>query len=36
MTLDCGIGVLVDWSQVHAGILFQNCQINAGITVQKL
>jgi len=29
----CHIGVLVEWSQVHAGILFQNCQINAGIQV---
>lgn len=29
----CHIGVLVDFSQVHAGILFQNCQINAGVQV---
>ncbi len=31
----CAVGVQVDWSQVHAGILFQNCQINAGVQVNE-
>jgi hypothetical protein len=29
----CITGVLVDVAQVHAGLLFTNCQINAGIQV---
>ncbi len=31
----CLVGVQVDWSQVHAGVLFQNCQINAGVLVNE-
>ncbi|MEO8269655.1 MAG: glycosyl hydrolase family 28-related protein, partial [Aureliella sp.] len=31
----CAVGVQVDYSQVHAGILFQNCQINAGVQVDE-
>jgi len=31
----CSVGVQVDYSQVHAGILFQNCQINAGVIVNE-
>lgn len=31
----CTVGVQVDWSQVHAGVLFQNCQINAGVLVNE-
>ncbi len=31
----CQVGVLVDWSQVHAGILFQNFQINSGVQVSE-
>lgn len=31
----CAVGVQVDYSQVHAGILFQNCQINAGVQVNE-
>ena len=30
MTLDGRIGVLVERSEVLAGILFHNCQVNAG------
>jgi hypothetical protein len=29
----CAVGVCVDYSQVHAGLLFTNCQINAGVQV---
>ena len=29
----CAVGVRVEYSQVHAGILFTNCQINAGVQV---
>lgn len=31
----CSIGVRVEYSQVHAGYLFTNCQINAGISVEQ-
>ncbi len=31
----CDVGVLVEYSQVHAGFLFTNCQINAGIEVRE-
>jgi hypothetical protein len=31
----CSVGVQVDWSQVQAGVLFQNCQINAGLIVNE-
>ena len=30
----CDTGVLVEYSQVHAGYLFTNCQVNAGIEVR--
>jgi hypothetical protein len=29
----CDVGVRVEYSQVHAGVLFTNCQINAGVQV---
>lgn len=31
----CAIGVRVEYSQVHAGYLFTNCQINAGVSVDE-
>lgn len=31
---DCAVGVRVEYSQVHAGVLFTNCQINAGVVVE--
>lgn len=31
----CDTAVLVEYSQVHAGFLFTNCQVNAGIEVRE-
>lgn len=31
----CDVGVRVEYSQVHAGLLFTNCQINAGVLIEK-
>lgn len=31
----CHTGVLIEYSQVHAGFAFTNCQINAGIEVRE-
>jgi hypothetical protein len=30
----CDVGVRVEYSQVHAGLLFTNCQINAGVVIE--
>lgn len=31
----CDVGVRVEYSQVHAGLLFTNCQINAGVLIEN-
>ena len=31
----CDVAVRVEYSQVHAGLLFTNCQINAGVLIEK-
>jgi hypothetical protein len=31
----CDVAVRVEYSQVHAGLLFTNCQINAGVLIER-